>query len=177
MNLSGITMAQYSKFGVLGWFIFPCIIGFIVMFISILAELNRCPFDLSEAESELICGYNTEYSGMRFAIFYLSEYTMLISNALFLSVLFLGGYLSPFGKYLSTILVNDPFVQNISIYFEQAFWLFFKTGILIFIIVWIRATLPRMASFDLLKFSWKFLLPLSIINFFISVILKFGGIV
>ena len=69
------------------------------MFICSLAELNRCPFDLPEAESELICGYNTEYSGMRFALFYLSEYGMLLANALIISVLFLGGYLSPFGKY------------------------------------------------------------------------------
>ena len=94
MNLTEIILAQSSKFGVFGWFAFPCVIGFIIMFICSLAELNRCPFDLPEAESELICGYNTEYSGMRFALFYLSEYGMLLANALIISVLFLGGYLS-----------------------------------------------------------------------------------
>lgn len=169
LNLTGITLAQFSKLGLAGWFVFPCIIGFIIMFICILAELNRCPFDLPEAESELICGYNTEYSGMRFALFYLGEYAMMFANSMFIAILFLGGYLSPFGKYL----FNSSFL----IYFEQAFWLFLKAGFIIFIMIWIRATLPRLAAFDLLKFSWSVLLPLSIINLFIAVILKMGGIV
>ena len=103
----------------------PCIIGFVILFISILAELNRCPFDLPEAESELICGYNTEYSGMRFAIFYLSEYAMMFANSMFIAILFLGGYLSPFGKYL--------FGSSFLVYFEQAFWLFLKAGLIIFV--------------------------------------------
>lgn len=175
MNLTGITLAQYSKWGILGWFAFPCIIGFIITFICILAELNRCPFDLPEAESELVCGFNTEYSGMRFAIFYLSEYGMLFANAMFLSILFLGGYLSPFGVYLSNIIFGNTQIASICLYFEQAFWLFLKAFLIIFIIIWIRATLPRLASFDLLRFSWVILLPLSIINLFIMVILKFGG--
>ena len=169
LNLTGITLAQFSKLGLAGWFVFPCIIGFIIMFICILAELNRCPFDLPEAESELICGYNTEYSGMRFALFYLGEYAMMFANSMFIAILFLGGYLSPFGKYL----FNSSFL----IYFEQAFWLFLKAGFIIFVMIWIRATLPRLAAFDLLKFSWSVLLPLSIINLFIAVILKIGGIV
>ena len=168
MNLTGIIYAQFSRLGALGWFVFPCILGFIIMFISILAELNRCPFDLPEAESELVCGYNTEYSGMRFALFYLGEYSMMFANAMFIAVLFFGGYLSPFGKYL----FNSSFL----IYFEQAFWLFLKAGIIIFVMIWIRATLPRLAAFDLLKFSWAVLLPLSIINLFIAVMIKMGGI-
>ena len=171
MNLTGITLAQTSKFGLFGWFVFPCMLGFLILFTSILAELNRCPFDLPEAESELICGYNTEYSGMRFAMFYLSEYSMMFANAIFISVLFLGGYLSPFGKYL--------FSSSFLIYFEQAFWLFLKAFGLIFVMIWIRATFPRLASFDLIKFSWAFLLPLSILNLFIAVLIKysFGGLV
>lgn len=169
MNLTQIILAQSNKFGVLGWFGIPCFIGFVVMFISILAESNRCPFDLPEAESELICGYNTEYSGMRFALFYLSEYGMLFANSLLLSILFLGGFLSPFGHYLTS---------GFWIYFEQAFWLFFKSFFIIFIMIWIRATFPRMASFDLLRFSWAVLLPISIINLFLMVVLKylFGGV-
>ena len=169
MNLTQIILAQSNKFGVLGWFGIPCFIGFVVMFISILAESNRCPFDLPEAESELICGYNTEYSGMRFALFYLSEYGMLFANSLLLSILFLGGFLSPFGHYLTS---------GFWIYFEQAFWLFFKSFFIIFIMIWIRATFPRMASFDLLRFSWAVLLPISILNLFLMVVLKylFGGV-
>ena len=169
MNMTEITLAQTSKFGVFGWFLIPCVLGFVITFICILAELNRCPFDLPEAESELICGYNIEYSGMRFAIFYLSEYAMMFANSIFLTVLFLGGYLSPFGKYL--------FGSAPLIYFEQAFWLFLKAGLLIFVMIWIRATLPRLASYDLLKFSWVILLPLSIVNLFAAVIIKYlvGG--
>ncbi|MBR6126994.1 NADH-quinone oxidoreductase subunit H, partial [bacterium] len=104
MNLTEITLAQYSTAGINKWFIFPCFLGFLIIFISIIAELNRCPFDLPEAESELVCGYNTEYSGMRFALLYLSEYAMFFANSLFLAILFLGGYLSPFGGYISQML-------------------------------------------------------------------------
>ncbi|MBQ9245364.1 NADH-quinone oxidoreductase subunit H [bacterium] len=177
MNLSGITLAQYSSKGLAGWFIFPCIAGFCIMFISILAELNRCPFDLPEAESELICGYNTEYSGMRFALFYLSEYSMLFANSLFLSIIFLGGYLSPFGGYLSHIIFGDSRLASFLVYFEQTFWLFLKSGIIIFVIIWIRATLPRLASYDLIKFSWVVLLPASIINLLWVIVYKYltGG--
>ncbi len=179
MNLTEITLSQYTKYGILGWYIFPCILGFIIMFLCILAELNRCPFDLPEAESELICGYNTEYSGMRFAIFYLTEYALLFGNALFLSVLFLGGYLSPFGAYLSHIFFGETAFANILVYFEQVFWLIFKASLIIFVVIWIRATLPRLASFDMLKFSWAVLLPLSIINLLFMVIFKYitGGAV
>ena len=167
MNLTQITLAQSSKLGVLGWFCIPCFIGLVIMFICTLAELNRCPFDLPEAESELICGYNTEYSGMRFALFYLSEYGMLFANALLISVLFFGGYLSPLGRYLTS---------GFWVYFEQAMWLLLKTFLIIFVMIWVRATLPRMASFDLLKFSWAVLLPVSILNLFLMVILKFIGV-
>ena len=167
MNMTSITLAQSSKWGLFGWFAFPCFLGLIVMFICILAELNRCPFDLPEAESELICGYNTEYSGMRFALFYLSEYGLMFANSMFIAILFFGGYLSPFGKYL--------FSSSFLIYFEQAFWLFLKASLIIFVMIWVRATLPRLASFDLLKFSWAYLLPVSILNLFAMVLIKFGG--
>lgn len=176
MNLKDITLAQSSQYGIFGWYFIPCIIGFIVMFISILAELNRCPFDLPEAESELICGYNTEYSGMRFALFYLGEYTLLFANALFLSVLFFGGYLSPFGKYIAPMIFSGV-LGDIFLYFEQAFWILLKSFAIIFVVIWVRAVFPRMAAFDLLKFSWSVLLPISIFNLFIMVILKYliGG--
>ena len=177
MNMTGIMLAQYSAKGIFGWFFIPCFIGFIIMFICMLAELNRCPFDLPEAESELICGYNTEYSGMRFALFYLSEYTLLFLCSIFLSILFLGGYLSPFGIYLSYLFLGDNQTASILVYFEQVFWLLIKSGFIIFVIIWIRATLPRLASFDLLKFSWVVLIPLSILNLFFVVLFKYylGG--
>ena len=177
MNMTGITLAQYSRSGIFGWFGIPCFLGFIIMFICMLAELNRCPFDLPEAESELICGYNTEYSGMRFAMFYLSEYALLFVNAIFISIMFLGGYLSPFGAYLSQLFFGESILSSVLVYFEQAFWLILKAFLIIFVVIWIRATLPRLASFDLLKFSWSILLPLSIINLFLMVVYKYimGG--
>ena len=176
MNLKDIVLAQSSHHGILGWFILPCFVGFIIMFISMLAEMNRCPFDLPEAESELICGYNTEYSGMRFALFYFGEYTLLFANALFLSVLFFGGYLSPFGRYLSPVIFPET-IGSIMLCFEQVFWLLLKSFLIIFVIIWTRAVFPRMAAFDLLKFSWSVLLPVSILNLLLIIILKFmtGG--
>ena len=134
MNLTQITLVQTSKFGALGWFCVPCFIGFVIMFICTLAELNRCPFDLPEAESELVCGYNTEYSGMRFAMFYLSEYAMLFANSLLISVMFLGGYLSPLGKYLSPMILSGS-LSGVMIYFEQAFWLILKSSSLLIVIL------------------------------------------
>lgn len=179
MNLTGITLAQYSRGGVSGWFILSCFLGFLIIFVSMIAELNRCPFDLPEAESELVCGYNTEYSGMRFALFYLSEYSMLFANALFISILFLGGYLSPFGGYLSHMIFGDTHLASILVYFEQVFWLFLKSCLIIFVIIWVRATLPRLAAYDLIKFSWTVLLPASILNLLFVIIYKyvFGGAV
>lgn len=107
-------------------------------------------------------------------MFYLSEYGMLFANALFFSVLFLGGYLSPLGKYLSPMIFSET-ISGIMIYFEQVCWLLLKAFLVIFVVIWVRATLPRMASFDLLKFSWSILLPLSIFNFFLMVIIKYLG--
>jgi len=171
LNLTQITISQISKYGFLSWYIFPCFLGFIIMLISITAELNRCPFDLPEAESELICGYNTEYSGIRFALFYLSEYGLLFANSILLSILFLGGYSSPFGKYLSSFLFNEAFA-NMLLYFEQIFWLLVKSSFIIFILFLFRATFPRLSSKDLLDFSWTKLLPLSIFNALIILLIK-----
>ncbi len=177
LNLTQITLSQSSVYGVLGWYIIPSFIGFIVVFVSILAELNRCPFDLPEAESELVAGYNTEYSGMRFALFYITEYAMMFANAAFISVIFLGGYLSPFGSYISNIVFGDSLFANILVYFEQTFWLLLKTGIIIFLFMLVRATMPRLQSDKLLKFSWNIMLPLAILNLFICMVIKgLGGL-
>ena len=177
LNLSDVVNAQYSRIGLASWFIIPAFIGFVVVFVSILAELNRCPFDLPEAESELVAGYSTEYSGMRFALFYLSEYAMMFANAALISVLFLGGYLSPFGVYISNLILGYEGLGNIFVYVEQLFWFFSKTFIIIFLFMLVRATLPRLQSDKLLKLSWTYLLPLSIFNLFVCMLVKFlGGI-
>jgi len=172
LNFTEITLAQSSKYGLFGWYIFPNILGFLILLITIPAELNRCPFDLSEAESELVAGYNTEYSGIKFALFFLAEYAMLFATSAFLVILFLGGFLSPFGTYFSTLLLGATKFSSICIYIEQVFWFFLKTFIVIYFYIWIRATLPRLPAYKLLEFSWKFLLPVSIINFFLVTIYK-----
>lgn len=179
MNLRQIVFAQSSIFPpntpVCGYFIFPAFLGFIVFFICAVAELNRCPFDLPEAESELVSGYNTEYSGMKFAFFFLAEYAMTFIMCAFMATLFLGGFLSPFGFYISEKLVSNQHLASILVYFEQVFWIFLKTFVLIFLILWVRATLPRLKSHQLTAFAWKGLLPLSFLNLLTVCIIKSWG--
>lgn len=173
LNLRQIVLAQTSVYPFCGWFIFPAFLGFLIFFICAVAELNRCPFDLPEAESELVSGYNTEYSGMKFAFFFLAEYAMMFIMCAFMATLFLGGFLSPFGFYLSEKLIQNNFLAQISVYFEQVFWLFLKTFFLIFCMMLVRATLPRLKSNQLMGFAWKVLLPLSFLNLFFICIYKY----
>ena len=176
LNLYEITNAQ-NHFGILGWFVFPCFLGFLIILMALPAELNRCPFDLSEAESELIAGYNTEYSGMRFALFFLAEYSLLFASSALIAVLFFGGYNSPFGIYLAELLPAKTILTSILIYAEQIFWFFLKTMLIVSFYIWVRATLPRIPAHKLVNISWKYLLPASIINFIIVLLIKviFGG--
>ena len=186
MNMLDIVNAQAGgvsqNIGILNWNIFswniwPAFIGFIVFFICSIAEVNRIPFDLPEAESELVSGYNTEYSGMKFALFFLAEYAALFIISVLIVTLFLGGYLSPFQDYLSAIFfkkfISDPEVLDMFVHIEQGFWLIAKTYFIILLIMWIRATLPRLRADQLMSFSWKFLLPLSLINLTIVAVYKY----
>lgn len=180
MNLKDIVFSQLGSFSIFNWNILPCFLGFIIMFISVLAELNRCPFDLPEAESELVAGYNTEYSGMRFALFFLAEYAMMFVMCAFMAILFFGGFLPVTGKYFSEMLFADNRFLQLFIYVEQVIWLMLKTFILVFMVMLVRATLPRLGSKELMKFSWYILLPLSMVNFIVIAIIKFyidGGAV
>ena len=155
------------------WFIFPLFPLYIIFFISMLAETNRAPFDLPEAEAELVAGYNTEYSGMRFALFFLAEYAMMFIMCAYLATLFFGGFLPITTKYISEILFADSQFLQLFIYLEQVIWLMLKTLFLVFIVMLVRATLPRLGSKELMKFSWYILLPLSMINFIITAFVKF----
>lgn len=176
MNLRQIVLAQTSggapNTPVCGYFIFPAFLGFLIFFICGIAELNRCPFDLPEAESELVSGYNTEYSGMKFAFFFLGEYAMMFIMCAFMATLFLGGYLSPLGFYIGEKFIPNDFWAHVSVYFEQVFWLFAKTFFLILCMIWVRATLPRLKTHQLTGFAWKILLPLSFVNLLIVCIIK-----
>jgi len=173
----GLLNLPVLDWNVFSWNLWPSIIGFGVFFICSIAEVNRIPFDLPEAESELVSGYNTEYSGMKFALFFLGEYSALFIMSVLTITLYFGGYTSPFSDYVSVLLfkniLNNPYLLNIFVHFEQAFWLVVKTYALIFLIIWIRATLPRLRADQLMSFAWKFLLPLSLLNLFIVACLKF----
>ncbi len=125
-------------------------LGFFIYFLGATAEMNRSPFDLLEAESEIVAGVNIEYSGMKFAMFFLGEYAYALAVSTITSVLFLGGAKFPWG------LLPQSFI-----------WLLVKILLVFFVILWIRSTLPRVRVDQLMSFAWKFLLPLSLINLFL----------
>jgi NADH-quinone oxidoreductase subunit H len=154
-NLNDICAAQGGWFW--NWFVFGkfpfLFITFFIYFIASLAETNRAPFDIPEAESELVAGYHTEYSGMRFAFFYLAEYGNMFVVAAVAAALFFGGWNSPFGPYL-----NGPV--------WGAFWLISKAMVLVFIQIWLRWTLPRFRVDQLMYLSWKILTPFALLNIF-----------
>jgi NADH-quinone oxidoreductase subunit H len=125
-------------------------LGFVLFFIAACAEINRSPFDLMEADSELVAGFHTEYSGMKFAMFYLVEYAEAIAISAIITTLFLGGWRGP---------LLPPWL-----------WFILKTLIMFFVMVWTRTTLPRVRIDQLMALAWKFLLPLALINLFITAI-------
>ncbi len=153
LNLNDVCAAQSGWFW--NWFIFGkfpfLFITFIIYFVASLAEANRAPFDIPEAESELVAGYHTEYSGMRFAIFYLAEYANMFTVAAIASVLFLGGWNSPFGAFMSGPIWG-------------AFWLISKGMFLVLVQMWLRWTLPRFRVDQLMYLSWKILTPFALLN-------------
>lgn len=135
------------------WHVFRQPIGFVIFFIAALAETNRIPFDLPEAEAELVAGYHTEYSSMKFAMFMMSEYLNLITSASVGITLFFGGWLGP---------GVDDFPALSLVYFVL------KVFVVIFIVMWIRFTLPRFRYDQLMRFGWKVLMPLAIVNIIIT---------
>ena len=156
LNLSDIVNSQQN-----GWWIFkghiPVLISFVIFIIAVTAETNRAPFDLAEAESELTAGFHTEYSGMKFALFFLAEYINVFIVCAIGATLFLGGWM-PFhiGNWQSFNHVMD--------YIPSSIWFFGKTFFLIFVIMWFRWTFPRLRIDQLLNLEWKYLLPISMFN-------------
>jgi NADH-quinone oxidoreductase subunit H len=137
------------------------IIGFVIIYISTLAEVNRTPFDIPEAESELVSGYHTEYSGMKFAMFFLAEYANMFAVSAIVVALFFGGYQSPFG-YLGNTL-HLPWLIPI----EQFFWFTFKGVFFVIVQMWLRWTLPRLRVDQLMAVCWKYLIPIAFVNLII----------
>jgi len=156
LNLNDIIISQKD-----GWWIFkghiPVIIAFVIFIIAVTAETNRAPFDLAEAESELTAGFHTEYSGMKFALFFLAEYINVFIVCGIGATLFLGGWM-PFhiGSWQNFNHVMD--------YIPSSIWFFGKTFFLIFVIMWFRWTFPRLRIDQLLNLEWKYLLPISMFN-------------
>ncbi len=167
LNLNEIIASQAQ-----GWWIWRAhlvgFISFVIYIISSTAETNRTPFDMAEGESELTAGFHTEYSGMRFAFFFLSEYVNLFIVSAIGSILFLGGWMPlHIGEWESFNALMD-FVPG-------PIWFLLKTGALIFLSMWFRWTFPRLRVDQLMRFEWKFLLPLGLINLFLSSIIALGG--
>lgn len=170
LNMENIITTQSKS--ILYWNIFPNILGFIIFFICSLIVMNRIPFDFPEAESELVAGYNCEYSGIKFAMFFLGEYALTFILCVFMSVIFLGGYNSPFGFYFSDLLNLNIIWKEILKNSEQIMWLISKTFILIMLIILIRASYPRLKPDKTLNFCWYILIPLSFFNLFIISFIK-----
>jgi len=156
LSLMGVVMMadSFSFYSIVeaqkhGWFIFPQFVGFIVFFIAGLAETHRLPFDIPEAEGELVAGYHSEYSGMKFGMFFVGEYLGVTLISAIIATLFFGGWLGP--SFLPPV-----------------FWFLFKTMVLICVFILLRASLPRPRYDQLMEFGWKVLLPLALLNLLIT---------
>ncbi len=146
--------------GMLSWNVFGGLqfVAFFIYLMAAYAETNRAPFDLPEAESELTAGYHTEYSSMKFAMFFMAEYANMITVSCVATLLFFGGWTSPFGNLLPAI--GGPVVQALL----PVFWFVLKVFFFLFLYIWVRGTLPRFRYDQLMGFGWKFLLPVAIAN-------------
>ena len=167
LKISSIVEAQAN-----GWWIFkghlPVWIAFIIFMIAVTAETNRAPFDLAEAESELTAGFHTEYSGMKFALFFLAEYANIFVVSAIGATLFLGGW-QPlhFG--------TDTGFNRVMDYIPSSIWFMGKTFFLIFVIMWFRWTFPRLRIDQLLNLEWKYLLPISMFNILLATLMAIMG--
>lgn len=165
LNLRDIVIAQHET--TLGIYAIPQIIGFVVFVIAAFAETNRAPFDLPEAETELVAGYLTEYSAFRYALFFLAEYVAMYVMASLCALCFLGGWTIP--KFILEIL---PFLEKV----PGIIWFAIKVYVFIFLYIWVRATLPRYRFDQLLNIGWKVLIPAGIINLLIVAFIKRVGL-
>lgn len=153
MNISDIVHTQEG--GVLHWWFVPLFPLFMVFWIAGIAETNRAPFDLAEGESEIVAGFHVEYSSVGFALFFLAEYSNMILISAIMSLLFMGGWLSPF--------TGIPVLENIFYIVPGMVWFFLKIAFFLFVYLWVRATLPRYRYDQLMQLGWKVLIPVTIV--------------
>jgi NADH-quinone oxidoreductase subunit H len=167
LSISDIVASQQN-----GWWLFkghiPVIISFVIFIIAVTAETNRAPFDLAEAESELTAGFHTEYSGMKFALFFLAEYINIFIACAIGATLFLGGW-------MPLHIGNWQAFNHIMDYVPSSIWFFVKTFFLIFLIMWFRWTFPRLRVDQLLNLEWKYLLPISMFNLLLVTVIAIMG--
>ncbi len=167
LQLSDIIASQQN-----GWWIFkghiPVIISFVIFIIAVTAETNRAPFDLAEAESELTAGFHTEYSGMKFALFFLAEYVNIFIVCSIGAILFLGGW-------MPLHIGNWNGFNHVMDYIPSSVWFIGKVFFLIFVIMWFRWTFPRLRIDQLLNLEWKYLLPISMLNLLLTTLITIMG--
>lgn len=162
LNLSDIVRAQSGS--IFDWFVWPLFGLFLVYFISGVAETNRAPFDVAEGESEIVAGFHVEYSGVAFALFFLAEYANMILISALTSIMFLGGWLSPFQG-----LDNLTHLPVIGWFFANGIhWFLIKTSFFIFLYFWFRATFPRYRYDQIMRLGWKVLIPVTVIWLFLE---------
>ena len=157
LNLQEIILSQRG--GMFNWYWLPLFPLFVIYLIAGIAETNRAPFDVSEGESEIVAGFHVEYSGVAFAMFFLAEYMNLILISILVSIMFFGGWLSPFENTFLDIYFN---------WIPGFIWLSIKTLSFIFIFLWLRATLPRYRYDQIMRLGWKIFLPITIIWIFLE---------
>ncbi len=151
LNLTEVVARQESPYGMVGWFFIPLFPLFVIQFIAGVAETNRHPFDVAEGESEIVAGPLVEYSGMTWSLFFLAEYANMLLVAVISTLLFLGGWLSPFPQSWGWIGASG------------IFWMFAKMSVLMFMFLWIRASFPRYRYDQLMRLGWKVLIPITIV--------------
>lgn len=153
LNMTDIVVSQHG--GIWHWWFIPLFPLFMTFWIAAVAETNRAPFDLAEGESEIVAGFHVEYSGIGFALFFLSEYASMILISTIMSLLFLGGWLSPFE--------GIPVLHDIFFFVPGIIWLFAKIAFFLFVYLWVRATFPRYRYDQLMRLGWKVLIPVTIV--------------
>ncbi len=166
LDLNGIIYAQINSPLYMRWFIVPQFIGFIVFLIAAFAETNRVPFDLPEAETELVAGFHTEYSALKFALFFMAEYVNMFTVSVMCTVLFLGGWYVPGLSYIFEVgSIPYALASHVAFIGKICGFLFFY--------IWVRGTLPRFRFDQLMNFGWKFLLPLALANVILTIVVVY----
>lgn len=172
LNLGEIVRAQDGSF--FHWFWLPLLPLFGVYFISGVAETNRAPFDVAEGESEIVAGFHVEYGGMAFSTFFMAEYANMILISILTSVMFFGGWLSPFQSLLPEMVFNFPIIGMVL--GDGLHWLLLKTSFFLFLFLWFRATFPRYRYDQIMRLGWKVFLPITIVWIVVAAVLVVGHV-